>query len=146
MSTARHCTPYLPYRIVAAALVAVVLGAGSALAENYSIPAEQLDRKQVYFGAPSSFEKPAEVDYERVVRATPEYQEIQSQSIERGTGRYWILLSRASDRVGRLVSTIGNQEDYDLIASQGYLGSLEPEIPAEDITDVVLSALETSTK
>jgi hypothetical protein len=146
MSTKRHCTPVaLGYLLVAACLV-VFLGWNSAIAQAYSIPAEQLDRKLVYFGAPSAFDKPAEVDYERVMRATPEFEEIQSKNIERGTGRYWILLSRASDRVGRLVSTIGNESEYDLIASSGYLGSLDPEIPAEDITDTLLEALQASAK
>lgn len=127
------------------ALVSVALPA-MALAETFAIPAEQLDRKQVYFGAPSSFENPAEVDYERLVRATPEYREIESDRIQRGTGRYWILLSRASDRVGRVVTSVGASEDYDLIAAAGYLGGLEPAIPAKDITDTVLEALDSSAK
>jgi hypothetical protein len=146
MSLHSHCTPSILLRTALAFCVGLVVTGGSALAEGFTIPPDQLDRKQIYYGAPSSFEKPAEVDYERVVRATPEFQEIQSQNIERGTGRYWILLSRASDRVGRLVVSVGNQEEYDLIASHGYLASLEPEIPAEDITEVVLAALESSVK
>ena len=146
MSTLRHCTPISLSRVLLAALVCSVVGMGSAVAGTYGIPSEQLDRKQVYYGAPSSFDNPAEVDYERIVRATPEYKEIQSDGIERGTGRYWILLSRASDRVGRLVSNVGNAEEYDLIASQGYLGCLDPAIPAEDITELVLAELESSTK
>ena len=146
MSLPSHCTPSFSLRAILVLLLGAVVSGGAALAETYAIPSDQLDRKQIYFGAPSSFENPAEVDYERVVRATPEYLEIQSQNIERGTGRYWILLSRASDRVGRLVVSVGNDQDYDLIASSGYLGSLEPEIPAEDITDKVLAALQTSVK
>jgi hypothetical protein len=146
MSISRHCTPAVIGYLLLGVCFIVFAGWNSAIAQAYAIPSDQLDRKQVYFGAPSAFDNPAEVDYERLVRATPEYEEIQSKNIERGTGRYWILLSRASDRVGRLVSTIGNEGEYDLIASYGYLGSLDPEIPATDITDSVLEALDSSVK
>jgi hypothetical protein len=51
-------------------------------------------------------------------------------------------MSEASDRATRAISQVGQDTEYDLIAAEGYLGSLEPAIPAEDITDLILDVLE----
>jgi len=114
---------------------------GAVMASAYSIPEAQLDKKKVFWGSPRQFENPAEVQYETVVKATPEYQEIQKKKIKRGTGRYWLLLSQASERVVRTIREMGSKTDYDLIAAQGYLGGLDPPIPANDITEDVIEAM-----
>lgn len=113
----------------------------AAQAATYSIPADKLDAQKVYFGKAEGFERPAGVDYETIIKATPEYEEVKKKKIEPGTGRYWILLSQASDRVVRSISEVAQEMDYDFIASQGYLGSLDPAIPSEDITQLVLDKL-----
>jgi len=113
----------------------------AAQAATYSIPADKLDAQKVYFGKAEGFDRPAGVDYEAIIKATPEYEEVKKKKIEPGTGRYWILLSQASDRVVRSISEVAQEMDYDFIASQGYLGSLEPAVPAEDITQLVLDKL-----
>jgi hypothetical protein len=127
-------------RILGGLVVAVI--ASVALAEIHTIPADQIDSKKVYWGVATGFEKAGEVDYDAVVKATPEYKELKSKKIERGTGKYWILMSEASDRATRAISQVGQDTEYDLIAAEGYLGSLEPAIPAEDITDLILDVLE----
>jgi hypothetical protein len=121
--------------MLAATVLAVTAAANS-------IPADQLDAKQVFWGTASNFEKPGEIDYEEIVKATPEYKEIKRKKLQRGTGEYWILMSQASDRAVRAISEVGQNTEYDLIAAEGYLGSLEPAIEAEDITDLVLDQLE----
>ena len=122
--------------------VMVVLAVSTAVANTYSIPAEKIDLQKVYWGNASKFEKPAKVNYEAVVKATPEYAEIKKKKIESGTAKYWIQLSMASDHAVKLISQVGKESDYDLIAATGYLGSLEPPIPADDITDVILKKFE----
>ena len=108
---------------------------------TYSIPADKIDVQKVYFGNAGSFTKPGNVDYEAIIKATPEYDEVKKKKVEVGTGKYWILLSQASDRAVRAISEVGQETGYDLIAAQGYLGSLKPPIPADDITSLVLAKL-----
>ncbi|MFO7975791.1 MAG: hypothetical protein R6V12_14285 [Candidatus Hydrogenedentota bacterium] len=112
----------------------------------YSIDEEQVDSQKIYWGLPDSFEKPGEVRYQEVVVETPEYKKLKKDKIERGTGRYWILISQASDRAVKTIAQVGQESEYDLIAAEGYLGSLEPAIPAEDITDLVLETMKQNQK
>lgn len=124
--------------------VAVLFTATTAVAKIFSIPAEQADSGKVYWGTTSGFEKAGEMNYERILKATPEYKELKKDKVERGTGKYWILMSQASDRTNRAISQVGQESDYDLIAVQGYLGNLQPAIPAADITDLILDELKKS--
>ncbi len=115
---------------------------GSVVAETYSIPPDKVDVKKVYWGSAASFEKPACVDYERVVRATPEYESIRKNKIETGTARYWILMSQASDHAIRLINELGKETDYDFIAASAFMASLDPPIEADDVTELVIKKLE----
>ena len=111
------------------------------IAVGGSIPKDQIDASQIYYGSPSSFENAAEVDIETVVAATPEYQEIVKNKIDKGTGKYWILKSEASNRALKAVSEVADKTDYDLIAEKGYLKKLDPPIACKDITELVVSKL-----
>lgn len=126
-------------RMIASAVAVAV--AVMAVAEIHSIPTDQIDPQKVYWGAATGFEKAGEVDYDSIVKATPEYKELKKKKVERGTGKYWILMSQASDRTTRAISQVGQDTEYDLIVAQGYLASLEPAIPAEDITGLILKEL-----
>ena len=106
-----------------------------------SIPKDQIDASQIYFGTPSSFEKAAEVDIETVIAATPEYQEITKKKIDKGTGKYWLLQGQASNRALKAISDVAATTDYDLIAEKGYLKELDPPIGCQDITELVVSKL-----
>jgi hypothetical protein len=125
---------------------ALALFSATAMAAPYSIPPEKQNNKKVYFGTATKFEKPAKVDFESVIKATPEYEEVKKDKIEPGTGKYWILLSQASDRANRAISKVGQESGYDFIAAQAYLGGLEPSIPSEDITPLVLDQVKEDTK
>lgn len=126
--------------------VVVLLTTTAAFASGFAIPAEQVDAKKVYWGATTGFDKAGEVDYESVLKATPEAQQLKKEKVQRGTGKYWILMSQASDRATRAIAEIGQSTDYDLIAVHGYLATLTPAIPAEDVTKLVLDRLEGSSK
>jgi len=121
--------------------IAVMLIAGSAMGATaaFTIPADKVDAQKVYFGAPAGFNKAAEVNYEDVVRATPEFKEL--KSVERGTGKYWILLSQASDHATRVIAQLGEEMDFDLITAKDYLGKVNPAIPAVDITEKVIDKM-----
>ncbi|HPO13301.1 MAG TPA: hypothetical protein PLI09_07635 [Candidatus Hydrogenedentes bacterium] len=112
------------------------------VAETYTIPVEKVDAKKVYWGSASSFQKPAKVDYERVVKATPEYVSIKKNKIEQNSAKYWILVSKASNHAVRLIAEAAKDGSYDFIAASSYLGNLQPPIPADDITDLVLKKME----
>ncbi|MEK7793216.1 MAG: hypothetical protein AAB353_01735 [Candidatus Hydrogenedentota bacterium] len=108
---------------------------------TYMIPDDQLDAQKVFWGNPGKFEKAASVNVNKVIRATPEYEEIKKEKVERGTGKYWILLSEATDRAVKAISEVAGETEFDFIAAEGYLESLEPKIPNENITDLVLAKI-----
>jgi hypothetical protein len=122
--------------LIAALLIMAMTGA-----QAYTIPDKQIDRRKIFWGSPTGFEKPGNVEYGTVVKATPEYKEVSKKKVERGSGKYWLLMSRASDRAVHAIIRFGEKSDYDLIAQAGYLGSLDPPIPADNVTNQVLKIL-----
>ena len=119
--------------------LACIIAMPLALVQADSIEKDQIDASQIYYGSPTSFENPAEVDVEAVIAATPEYQKIQKRKIDKGTGKYWILRGQASNRALKAISDVAEETDYDLIAEMGYLGNLEPPVACDDITELVIS-------
>jgi Skp family chaperone for outer membrane proteins len=124
----------------------VGLTAVVAAADTYTIPPEKVDNRKVYYGVTSGFQKAAEVDYQSVLKATPEYTQLQKKKVETGSAKYWILISQASDHAVRTISEVGQEQKYDLVVARGYLQSFEPPIPAEDITALVLRRLQNKKK
>mgnify|MGYP002624136600 CR=1 FL=1 len=129
------------YKMLGAFAVSLVLLV-SAQVWAFSIPDGELDRRHIYTGNPAEFSSPAEVDYNAVVHETSEYAKIVDEKLEKGSGKYWILLSQASDRALNAISKAASSGDYDLIAEKGYLGSLEAPVSCPDITDAVIEQLD----
>lgn len=111
------------------------------LSEGASVPPEQRDLKKIYWGDPESFDKPGEVSILDLVHSTPEFKKVEKEKVERGTGRYWILIEQASHRSIRAITSFAQQSDYDLIARLGYLNGLNPPITADNVTTQVLERL-----
>jgi Skp family chaperone for outer membrane proteins len=132
--------------VVAVVVATLLVCASTASASTYSIPANKVDAQKIFWGSTTGFDKAAEIDFEAIVKATPEYKEIKKKKLEQGTAKYWILFSQASDRAVRAVSEIGEESTYDLVAAAGYLGSLEPAIPADDITKAVIKHMNDAKK
>lgn len=130
------------YRTLGLATAALVIALACARVWAFSIPDDELDRRHIYMGTPEDFSSPAEVDYQAVVHSTSEYEEIVAEKLERGTGKYWILLSQASDKALIAISKAAASGDYDLIAEKGYLGSLSSPVDCPDITDIVIDQLD----
>jgi hypothetical protein len=124
-----------------AALTACILLAAPLVVAAHTIPAEKVDRQKIYWGDTSNFEKPGEVDYVDVIKATPEYEELRKKRIESGTARYYYLMTQASERAVRVIVEVGQESEYDLVAAKGYLSALEQPIEAPDLTEVVLARL-----
>lgn len=125
-----------------ATLIVVYAFTGLSVALAYSIPEDQVDPQKIYWGSPANFDKPGEVDLDALIRATPEYEEIKKNKLERGSGKYWILLNEASERAQKAILAVAEDTDYDLVTAVGYLKGLKPSIPADDITVLVLKELE----
>jgi hypothetical protein len=98
------------------------------------IPPAEIESDQIFYGNAASFSAPAEIDVEALVIATPEYQEIKKKKIDKGTGKYWILRSNATDRAHRAINQLATELEFDLIANESYLGSLSTPIKCENIT------------
>jgi hypothetical protein len=107
-----------------------------------SIDDEQLDPKQIFFGDPKAFDSPAAVDIQTIIETTSEYKEIKKEKIKRGTAKYWILLSKATDRAIEAIADVAEDEGYDLIAARDYLKDLEPIVAAKNVTKTVVEKIE----
>ena len=130
------------YMIVAVCGVIIgMLWCGAGYATTYSIPQDKIDSQKIFFGGGAAFNNPGEIDYDTAIRATPEFEEVQNKKMEPGTGKYWILLSQASDRVVKAISEVGQEGGYDLIAAQSYLGNLDPAIPSDNITQLIIDKI-----
>jgi len=123
-------------------LLAIALIASTVHADPASIPKDQLDKKKIFWGSGENFSKAGQVNYKELIKATPEFETMIKEKIERGSGKYWILMSQASDRVVKALAHVGEKSDYDLICSSGYLKSLDPPIEAQDLTKKVIEAME----
>ena len=113
---------------------------------TYTISNDEIDIEKIYVGGASNFSNPAEIDFKEVVENTPERKEILRKKIESGTGKYWILLSKATDRARRILEDVSTEEKYDFVSQVGYLGSLKDPISAPNITILVLLKLKDSCK
>lgn len=124
-----------------AAALAVMMLVSPVLAGTYAIPPDKMDGQKIYWGNAADFNKPGEVNYEAVIKATPEYAELVKKKIERGTAKFYYLMSQASDHAVRAIVEVGQQSDYDLLVAKGYLATLETPIQADDLTAMVLERL-----
>lgn len=111
------------------------------LAEANSIPEAEVKKPKIFKGNSSNFSKPAEVDLDKVIAATPEYKEIKKSKLAKGKGKYWILLTKGTERALKAVAATTKGSKYDLITAKGYLKSLKKPIACDDITKTVLKKL-----
>ncbi len=123
----------------------VLVGAGAVAAiavGAQAIPQDKVDQTMIYWGNAAGFEKAGSVKMDKVIKSTPEYDQIKSKKIERGTGKYWILLSEATDRAKEAIVKTADETDYDFIAAKDYLDQLDPKIEFEDITELIVAKVE----
>ena len=108
---------------------------------EHSIPADEIKVEEIFAGDPVSFSRPAEIDMNALVLATPEYQEIKKKKLDKGTGKYWILRNQATERAHKAALQVIEDEEFDLIANEGYLGGLMAPIECENLTKNALKII-----
>lgn len=106
------------------------------------IPPAEIVSEQIFYGNASNFSKPAEIDVESLIKATPEFKEIKKKKIDQGTGKYWILRSNATDRAHRAIRQLAEELEFDFIANEGYLSSLSTPIECDNITEQAIELVE----
>ena len=104
---------------------------------EYKIPPEKMDNTKIYYGEMTQvFSKPAEIDFDTILKETPEYKELKNKKIEPGTGKYWILLNKATESIMKLIPSTAKENNYDIVSTKGYFKSIN--IEAEDITILII--------
>lgn len=95
---------------------------------------------KVYYGNPKNYTNPAQLDLNKVLHATKEYQRIKKEKIKSDNPLYWILLQKANERVQTAIKKVAQEKKYDLVGELGYITDNKDPIP--DITEQVIAALE----
>jgi Skp family chaperone for outer membrane proteins len=75
-----------------------------------------VDPADVYYGDATKWEKPAEVDADKVYAKIDEYKEIVDKGLKPGDAKYEILMSTASKRFCKAVKKTAKDGGYDLVA------------------------------
>lgn len=103
----------------------------------YQIPSDKINNSKIFYGEPTQkFKNGAEIKFEDALKETKEFQSIKKDKIERGSGKYWILLSQASEKTHKSIESMAKLNNYDLVTASNYLSDMR--IPCTDITDKVI--------
>ncbi len=117
------------------------------LGSTYEIPEDLRDPSKIYFGSMNTFSNPVEILHEKIIKETDEYKEIERKKIERGTGQYWILISKASQVVKNIIEKYGKEnDDIDFVTEKYYLESCGLNIEIRDVTDDIIEYMKESKK
>lgn len=111
----------------------------------FKINQEQIVLDKIYIGNPEKFSNPAEANRIEIIKSTKEYKEIINEKISKGSGKYWNLLSKASELSIREIKLYSKNNNYDLICESGYLKAideLKDQINPTDITKSIVAKLE----
>jgi hypothetical protein len=127
--------------LTVAALAVVVLpqtgGAATAFAdEPQNQRKKSVDAADVYFGDAAKWEKPSEVDPDKVYAKIEEYKQIVDQGLKPGDPKYDILMCKASKRFTKAVKKTAKDAGYDLVARKGAVKGVET-TPPEVTSDVI---------
>ena len=101
-------------------------------------PKKSVEAGCVYVGDCRKWEKPAEVDADRVYAKIDEYKEIVEKGLKPGDPKYELLLSKASRRFVCAVKKCAKDGGYDLVAR---VGSVKGVDSVPDITSDVIANL-----
>ena len=129
----RHTSHHAPRTGVFTIATAIVLllGTGTALAGvgDYRCA----DPNKVYFGNARLFQKPCEIDSDRVYKHIPEYKEILDKGLTDKSPRYHFLMKKASARFNEAVKQMARDMDHDLVAQKGIVKKAKK--GAKDVPD-----------
>jgi hypothetical protein len=110
------------------------LGASRAWAADEK-PKKSVDAADVYYGDAKVWEKPAEVDADKVYAKIDEYKQIVDDGLKPGDAKYEILIAKASKRFKCAVKKAAKDAGYDLVARLGSVKGVDsvPDITADAI-------------
>ena len=100
----------------------------------------------VYYGSVADFNQPVCVVHQRLLEATPEYQELtgllEKQELGPDDPEAARLLSEAADRVADAIRAYANENGYDLVAEVAYWERHAPRgTAAGDVTQDVIEVI-----
>lgn len=131
----------MPLSSIRSCLVVLVgvIGAGTGF-----LPAQGVDLQEgaiVVSGSAANCTKPAMISYLDIRDATPEWQEIESEGVRKGSARYALLSSRMGQRIAAAAKAVARDLGHDLIVVEG--GISDPRgLEVLDITDLVIDELQ----
>lgn len=111
-------------------------GSGVALAgEEAEKPKKTVEAADVYVGDARKWDKPAEVDADKVYAKIDEYKEIVEKGLKPDDPKYEILMSKASKRFTCAVKKAAKDGGYDLVARIGAVKGVDsvPDITSDAI-------------
>ncbi len=93
---------------------------------NYFQFAQEIPTTKYYFGHPNSNENVGFISRTDLIKSTPEYKEIKKEKIEEGTGKYWILLDKATNKVQKAINNYAQEHGFDFITDMPELKDNKP--------------------
>ena len=101
-------------------------------------PKKSVDASDVYVGDAAKWEKPAEVDADKVYAKIDEYKEIVDNKLKPGDPKYELLICKASKRFRCAVKKAAKGGSYDLVAK---IGAVKGVTGVPDITSDAIEKL-----
>lgn len=101
-------------------------------------PKKSVDASDVYVGDAAKWEKPAEVDADKVYAKIDEYKEIVDGKLKPGDAKYELLICKASKRFRCAVKKAAKGGSYDLVAK---IGAVKGVTGVPDITSDAIEKL-----
>jgi len=131
-----------------AASLAVLVAVVAAI--SYTQLADRREKSNVYYGK-ATFERPACVVYQKLLEATPEYQELTKllgeKQIDRGDPKATSLMSSADDKVRRAISQFAKENGYDYVCELSYWEKKTHRgTAAGDVTDQIADLIRQAAK
>ena len=92
-------------------------------------------------GSASHCSRPGTIDFQKVMRATPEYKQVNTESIDRDSARYKLLRAEMHERIKRACEAAARAESVDCVARKDDVADPKGLKPV-DLTQKVIEALE----
>jgi hypothetical protein len=101
-------------------------------------PKKSVEAADVYVGDAAKWEKPAEVDADKVYAKIDEYKEIVDKGLKPDDPKYELLMCKASKRFRCAVKKAAKDGSYDLVAK---IGAVKGVAGVPDITSTAIDKL-----
>ena len=99
---------------------------------------KSVEPADVYVGDSKKWDKPAEVDADKIYAKIDEYKQVLDDGLKPGDAKYEILMSKATKRFCGAVKKAAKDGGYDLVAK---IGSVKGVATPPDITADAIKAL-----